>query len=65
MIHDASSEARKAAAFATSSGSPTRRSGYQRTSRSKIAGSLSTRSCQSGERIVPGAIATARIPCLP
>ena len=65
MIHPASSEARNAAAAATSSGSPTRRSGYQRTRRSKIAGSLSTRSCQMGVRIVPGAIATARTPWRP
>ena len=65
VIHAASSEDRKSAAFAMSSGVPMRPSGYHLTSRSNTSGSSATRSSQAAVAIEPGAIATQRTPAWP
>src|SRR5690606_17927820 len=54
VIQAASSDARNATAAATSSGSPTRPSGYSSAMRSRTSGSLSSRWLQTRVRIVPG-----------
>ena len=64
-MNEASSDARKSAAAAISSGSATRPSGYQRERRSKMSGATSRRSRQMGVRTVPGQMALTRTPAGP
>ncbi len=62
VIQRAASEARKATASATSSGSPMRRSGYQRPTVSRTLGSAAILPSQEAVRMEPGATAWHRIP---